>query len=82
MAKVNITRTVHGEAIEKPKYFTRFSLLQRIEHIILLLSFSILGLTGLPQKFATHPVSVGFIAFLGGIEMVRVIELLPWCSWR
>ncbi len=74
MAKVTITRTVHGEAVEKPKYYTRFSLLQRIEHIILLLSFSILGLTGLPQKFATHPVSEGFIAFLGGIEQVRVIH--------
>ena len=39
------------------KAVTRFSLFQRIEHLVLLLSFTTLGATGLPQKFADAPLS-------------------------
>ncbi len=35
--------------------YTRFDISQRIEHIVFLLSFSILGLTGLIQKFSAKP---------------------------
>jgi formate dehydrogenase subunit gamma len=35
--------------------FQRFSLAQRWEHLVLLLSFGILLLTGLPQKYRTAP---------------------------
>lgn len=54
--------------------YVRFSLIQRIEHLIMLLSFSTLGLTGLPQKFSTHPLSEAFISALGGIENLRLIH--------
>lgn len=56
--------------------FTRFDLLQRIEHIIFLVSFSLLGLTGLPQKFALSPISLGIFNMLGGIENTRTIHHL------
>jgi cytochrome b subunit of formate dehydrogenase len=54
--------------------FVRFSLSERIEHFIMLLSFSLLAITGLPQKFPTSPTSVGIIHAFGGIEMARQIH--------
>ena len=57
-----------------PKSYVRFDLSQRIEHIIMLLSFTILAITGLPQKFPTSPISVGIINTFGGIESSRQIH--------
>lgn len=59
---------------EKQKGYPRFSVFQRIEHLILILSFTTLAVTGLPQKFASWPVSLSIIAALGGIETVRIIH--------
>lgn len=61
---------------EIKKRYLRFSIPQRVEHAILLVSFTILALTGLPQKFFLSPVSQSMIRFLGGIETVRVIHRL------
>ncbi|MEW5958552.1 MAG: cytochrome b/b6 domain-containing protein [Chloroflexota bacterium] len=57
----------------QPRY-PRFTLSQRIEHWVLLLSFTILALTGLPQKFVGSAWAEGMIAALGGIEAVRLIH--------
>lgn len=54
--------------------YERFSVPQRIEHIVLVLSFSLLGLTGLIQKFAMNAVAAWLIGALGGIESVRIIH--------
>jgi cytochrome b subunit of formate dehydrogenase len=54
--------------------YTRFDISQRIEHIVFLLSFSVLGFTGLIQKFSTSPISDTLIFALGGIERVRTIH--------
>lgn len=56
------------------KYYRRFSLVQRIEHWLVLLSFTALAVTGLPQKFAGDGWAEAVIAALGGIENVRVIH--------
>lgn len=60
--------TQHGRG-----YF-RFMRSQRIEHIILIVSFSVLAITGLPQKFSTAPISIWAIELMGGIETVRIIH--------
>jgi cytochrome b subunit of formate dehydrogenase len=58
--------------------YERFSRMQRVEHALLIFSFVVLALTGLPQKFA----NAGFrwadetIRLLGGIEAVRIIHRL------
>jgi cytochrome b subunit of formate dehydrogenase len=52
----------------------RFTLDRRLEHIVVLVSFTLLGLTGLIQKFSQAGVSLWLIAALGGIEMVRLIH--------
>lgn len=62
------------ETTNAAKTYTRFSKDQRIEHLVFLISFSILGITGLAQKYYASPVSQITIALLGGIEMVRIIH--------
>jgi cytochrome b subunit of formate dehydrogenase len=62
------------EKTPEKEQFLRFDIFQRIEHLIFLLSFSTLGLTGLIQKFAMGPVAEWLIKLLGGIETVRVIH--------
>jgi len=54
--------------------YKRFDVSQRVEHIVFLLSFSILGLTGLIQKFSASQISDSLILILGGIDRVRVIH--------
>jgi len=63
-------------AEEKPKekLFLRFDIFQRIEHVVFLLSFGLLGLTGLIQRFATSPIAEFILRVLGGIETTRIIH--------
>lgn len=56
------------------KTYPRFRLGARIEHFILMVSFTVLGVTGLPQKYATLPFCEWMIDVLGGIETVRIIH--------
>ena len=63
-----------GESTKTVHYYTRFDRFQRIEHLIFLISFSILGITGLAQKYAVSPVSQAIIQALGGIETTRLIH--------
>jgi len=64
----------YAHAAEIEKRYIRFDLSQRIEHFVLLVSFSLLGITGLAQKYATTPVGEGVLAFFGGIESSRYIH--------
>ncbi len=59
---------------EKTTSYQRFPLARRIEHVIMLLSFGLLGLTGLPQKYPLANISVWFVDLLGGIENLRTIH--------
>ena len=56
------------------KRYLRFDVARRIEHLVLLISFTTLGVTGLVQKFATAGVSDFIIQILGGIETTRIIH--------
>jgi cytochrome b subunit of formate dehydrogenase len=58
----------------KTNSYERFPLARRIEHLTMLLSFSTLGLTGLPQKFPTAAFSIAFVNLIGGIENLRSIH--------
>ena len=59
---------------ETQKMYPRFRMWARIEHIILLLSFTVLGLTGLPQRYFEAPFAINMINAMGGITMVRLIH--------
>jgi formate dehydrogenase gamma subunit len=54
--------------------YWRFNQWQRLEHIVLLLSFTILAVTGLPQKFSSQPWATTMIGWFGGIESTRLIH--------
>ncbi len=56
------------------RQFVRFTLSQRIEHAVQILSFTGLVITGVSQKFNTHPVAEWIILHLGGIEVVRTVH--------
>jgi len=59
---------------EKQEQYPRFRVMARIEHIILLTSFTILAVTGLPQKWPTSGWAQSMIGAFGGIETTRVIH--------
>jgi cytochrome b subunit of formate dehydrogenase len=52
----------------------RFSKGQRLQHLVLIASFSAMALTGLPQKYAATKIGAAAIAALGGIETVRMLH--------
>jgi len=54
--------------------YERFPLARRIEHWIMMLSFTTLAITGLPQRFSSSPLSIAFVGMLGGIENLRTIH--------
>ena len=58
----------------RPNSYERFPIWRRIEHLVMLLSFSTLALTGLPQKYSEAGLSLSFISFVGGIDNLRVIH--------
>ncbi|MFI5169197.1 MAG: formate dehydrogenase subunit gamma [Vicinamibacterales bacterium] len=59
---------------DQSQSYPRFSRGQRVQHAILIFSFSVLALTGIPQKYASTRAGEGAIAMLGGIEAVRVVH--------
>ncbi len=52
----------------------RFTLAQRIEHFVLIISFNMLAFTGLPQKYFYTGWAERIIRLLGGIERTRFIH--------
>jgi formate dehydrogenase gamma subunit len=54
--------------------YRRFTLSQRIEHWVGMLSFTLLAITGLPQKYVGAAWAEGLIRLMGGIETTRVLH--------
>jgi formate dehydrogenase subunit gamma len=57
-------------------YVIRFGLRDRIEHLIVMVLFFALALTGLPQKFHDSAISKAIVDALGGIAQVRYLHRL------
>ncbi|MFH1183724.1 MAG: cytochrome b/b6 domain-containing protein [Chloroflexota bacterium] len=51
--------------------YRRFNLSARVQHVIMLVSFTALAVTGLVQKYALSAISVFLVRIWGGIECVR-----------
>ncbi len=54
----------------------RFSRAQRIEHVLVMVLFLVLCVTGFPQKFFTHGWAQALVHGLGGIHRTRLIHHL------
>jgi len=63
-----------GRTGKTGKTVARFTLAQRIEHLVLIITFNVLAFTGLPQKYFYTAWAERIIVFLGGIERVRAIH--------
>lgn len=60
--------------MSEQRFYLRFPLARRLEHVIMLASFGLLALTGLPQKFPTWGISQALVSLFGGIETTRLIH--------
>ena len=56
------------------RYVIRFSLSQRIEHLILIFSFTLLALTGLSQTYYNTMLGNFILTILGGIDSSRQVH--------
>lgn len=63
-----------GFTAERSLEFVRFNLSQRIEHLLMIISFTTLMVTGIPQKFHEAAWAGNAMALMGGIENVRTIH--------
>lgn len=55
----------------QPRAYVRFTMADRLQHLLMLLSFTTLGVTGLVQKYPLNSVSLFIIRWWGGVENVR-----------
>lgn len=62
----------HAEELDE--HILRFPIGDRIEHIIMIASFTTLAITGLPQMYSTWPIMRGAIGLMGGIETIRIVH--------
>ena len=62
------------EVEARQESYPRFAAVHRLEHILLLVSFTGLALTGLPQKYAGEAWARTMIDVMGGIESIRIVH--------
>jgi len=75
MASNSAQRSSLSEKADRSeKHYIRFDLSQRLEHFIMLVSFTLLGITGLAQKYATSQAGAFVLGAFGGIEMSRLVH--------
>ncbi len=67
-------QTEERSSVQKIEQFVRFSLSQRAEHLFMMVSFTALVITGVPQKFFWAGWAQAIILALGGIEATRAIH--------
>ncbi len=71
MAAVNGTISLGKGVGEK---INRFDIHQIIQHVVLMTSFILLAVTGLPQKFHDWTISQWWVGVWGGIEAIRSVH--------
>lgn len=56
------------------KRYLRFAVSDRVLHLLLLISFTALAITGLVQKYSDGPIAIWLIQRMGGIEQTRLFH--------
>lgn len=67
-------QTREANETEAPQFFVRFTTSQRIQHIVLMVTFIILAVTGLAQRYSTAGWAEWVILNTGGIEVTRLVH--------
>ena len=72
----SLDATVDGATADaKPATdFVRFKLNQRLQHILLIISFTTLVITGVPQKYIWADWAQAMVLGMGGIDLTRIIH--------
>ena len=60
--------TAETQSHDEGAFFWRFSVLHRFFHLVVLVSFTLLALTGLPLKFSGCPLSQWVLFIFGGVD--------------
>ncbi len=68
-----VTQTISPEIVLQEK-ITRFDIHQIIQHAVLMVTFILLVLTGIPLKFHTWAISQWWMEIWGGIEVARSVH--------
>ncbi|HEY6910919.1 MAG TPA: cytochrome b/b6 domain-containing protein, partial [Myxococcales bacterium] len=58
----------------KAETITRFSVWQRVEHFAVMVFFTLLVITGMPQKYFGVGFSAKVVGWLGGIDSTRLLH--------
>lgn len=74
MSAVSQSRPVTARAVQTLRFFQRFTRAQRWEHGLLILSFTVLFLTGVVQKYRDMAWSQSILATPERLEMIRNIH--------
>lgn len=69
------TGSTRDEGSAAPE-IVRFSRAQRIEHVLVMVLFVVLCVTGFPQKYFTHGWAQGLVRAVGGIDRTRAVHHL------
>ncbi len=69
----SVTEAISRNGVAEEK-ITRFDIHQIIQHALLMVSFILLVVTGVPQKFHDWSISQWWIGVWGGIEAVRSVH--------
>src|SRR5512147_234633 len=72
--RTNTPKIVRRQAVHQESTFPRFTLSQRWEHAILLLSGLVLLLTGLPQKYRDFSLSQDLLSTPDRVNLIRQIH--------
>ncbi len=66
--------SVDAGAPKEARAFVRFDVGQRLQHILLIISFTTLVLTGVPQKFIWAGWAQAMVLGMGGIDLTRIVH--------
>lgn len=74
MSEQSMNTVTQSPAVRTERFFQRFTLAQRWEHALLILSFLVLLLTGLPQKYRSANWSQQILATPERVDLVQTIH--------
>ena len=66
--------TAETQHHDEGTFFWRFSVLHRLFHLVVLVSFTLLALTGLPLKFSGCPLSYWVLFIFGGVDGAAAVH--------
>ncbi len=74
MEGVGETGPVKPESLSSQEAVRRFDVHQRVQHLVMMVTFVVLVATGMPLKFSGWATSQWWIGFWGGVENTRTVH--------